>query len=61
MDVVDDDGQGSPFSFLLFQSLRTLSVHVNNPKAFVARESYHMITATNVCVNGMATRLKGKS
>lgn len=45
----------------MFQSIRKLSAHVNKPKAFVASESYHMITATNVCVSRMATRLKGEA
>lgn len=60
MNVVDDDGQVPPPLFLLFQSLRTLSAYVNNPKEFEASESYHMITATNVSVSRMATRLKGE-
>jgi hypothetical protein len=61
MDVVDDEGQVPPFLFLLFQSLRTLSVRVNNSKTFVASESFHMIIATNVCANRTATRLKKKA
>jgi hypothetical protein len=46
----------SPFCFRALEMHRPTSTI---PKAFFAIEGYHMIINTNVCVNTMATSLKG--